>query len=346
MKQTFLATVLFTAMAVGVARAEDTNAAATPPAGTPKLQFDSTVYDFGTTSQVQSVTGTFTFHNVGDGELRIQKPAPACGCTVAGVKPDVLKPGEKGELVFTLNVGATRGQMEKHINVPSNDPQSPTVNLAIKVAVQQIYEVSPVAIQVGDLRRGTTTNVTAQVRRTDGKKLSVTKTEVTGDLLKARIEPGDNDQDAKLLIEVKGDGTPRKFGDQVKVFMDGAEQPAVVVTVAGRLMGEVDVEPSQLFWGVTDPERWPGSYPEVMTTRRVAITSGQNDNALEIKNPTSSVKEMSLEVVPVEKGKSYSLVAKLAEAPKETTNGTISFDTNIPAQPRVVIPFRINVLKR
>ena len=357
MKQAFLTAVLFAAITVGVAHAADTNAPAAaaktaaegtnaPPASSPKIQFDSTVYDFGTTSQVQSVTGTFTFHNAGDGELKVQKPAPSCGCTVAGVKPDVLKPGEKGELVFTVTLGAARGQMEKHINVPSNDPQSPTVNLAIKVAVQQIYEVNPGMIQVGDIQLGATTNVTVQVRRTDGKKLSITKTEVTGDLVQARIEPGDNDQDAKLVVEFKGNGTPRRFGDQVKLFMDGAEQPSSIITVAGRLMGEVDVQPEQLFWGVTDPERWPGSYPEMMTTRKVSITSGQNQKPLEITNATSSLKEVSLEVIPVEKGKSYSLVAKLAEAPKETTNGTISFDTNIPSQPKVVIPVRINVVKR
>ena len=194
MKREFLAIILFAAMAVSVARAGDTNApaeAAKPPAGgTPKIQFDNTVYDFGTTSQVESVTGTFTFHNAGDGELKLQKPAPSCGCTVAGVKPDVLKPGEKGELTFTVRLSGARGQLEKHITVPSNDPQNGSLSLSIKVVVQQIYEVNPAQVTIGNISQGMTTNVTVQVHRTDGKKLSITKTEVTGDLAKARIEPG------------------------------------------------------------------------------------------------------------------------------------------------------------
>src|SRR6187431_496760 len=80
--------------------------------GTPKIQFDQTVYDFGTTSLVDRVSGTFTFKNVGDGTLKINKPTTSCGCTVAGVKPDVLQPGEKGELAFSLNLGTVKTTLQ------------------------------------------------------------------------------------------------------------------------------------------------------------------------------------------------------------------------------------------
>src|SRR5262245_40007272 len=82
------------------------------PAGKPKIKFDKIVYDFGKTSVVEQVAGKFTFENVGDGELKVSKPTTSCGCTVAAVKPDVLKPGEKGELSFTLNLGKSRATLE------------------------------------------------------------------------------------------------------------------------------------------------------------------------------------------------------------------------------------------
>jgi len=345
MKHEILAVMLLAAMTMGVAQAAETNASA--DAGkAPKIEFDKTVYDFGTTSLVTSVTGTFTFHNAGDADLKVSKPAPSCGCTVAGVKPDVLKPGEKGELVFTVNLGAARGQLEKHINVPSNDPKTPNVNLAIKIAVQQVIEIQPAQVSVGNLRDGQTTNVTVQVRRTDGKKLTVTKTEVIGDFAKAHVEPGNNEQSSKVVVEVAPNGPPRRFGDQIRLFVDGAAQPAGTIFVMGRLVGEVTVSPEALYWGVQDPQRWPGSYPETMTTRRVSITSAPDVKSLEVTNITSSLKEVSLELLPGEKGKSYILVAKLAESPKESTRGTISFDTNIPTQPKIVLPVTVNVMRR
>jgi len=69
--------------------------------GTPKIQFDQTVYDFGKTSQVETVSGVFKFKNIGDGILKLEPPKPSCGCTVAELKPDTLQPGETGELPFT-----------------------------------------------------------------------------------------------------------------------------------------------------------------------------------------------------------------------------------------------------
>jgi len=42
--------------------------------GTPKIQFTQTVYDFGKTSQVASVSGVFIFKNTGDGILKVEPP--------------------------------------------------------------------------------------------------------------------------------------------------------------------------------------------------------------------------------------------------------------------------------
>ena len=58
--------------------------------GIPKIQFDQTLCDFGTTSQVTTVSGIFKFKNTGDGILKMEKPKPSCGCTAAEVKPDTL----------------------------------------------------------------------------------------------------------------------------------------------------------------------------------------------------------------------------------------------------------------
>jgi hypothetical protein len=365
MKREFLAAVLFAVATVGVARANGTNApseAAKPPAGgtnataeaakappgpAGKIQFANTVYNFGTTSQVDSVTGTFTFSNAGEGELKIQKAVPSCGCTVASVKPDVLKPGEKGELVFTLRLGGARGHLEKHITVPSNDPQSPSVNLTIKADVVQLVEATPNQINVGDIARGATTNFTLEVRRTDGKKLSITNAEGSNkNAIQAKVEPGENEQSGKVLVTVEGDGAPRRFVEQLKLFVDGGTQPATTVSVIGRVLGDISVTPESLFWGINDPQHWPGSYPEAMVTRQISIAAPQLSQPLEVQNITSSVKEVSVQLVPGEKGKSYTLVAKLGEVPKESERGTITFDTNVPSQPKVVVPVTINILKR
>lgn len=335
---------------IGVARADQTNAPTEPakPAPAPKIQFDKTVYDFGSTSFVDSVTGTFTFSNTGAADLKVGKPQPSCGCTVASVKPEVLKPGEKGELVFKVNVGAAHGALEKHITVPSNDPQTPSINLAIKADVKQVIEMTPPQITLGAIRQGTITNVTVTLHRTDGKKLAISTTTPSSKQVRARVEPveGSNDESAKVIIEVEGEGVPRPFAENVKVFLDGITQTAATIPISGRLIGDVAVSPEQLYWPVSDPAHAPVANPEAQTIRRIMVTSTRPDQPLEIKNLVSSLKDISLELVAIETGKTYSVVARLAESPKESERGTISFETNASTQPKVTVPVAITVLKQ
>ena len=151
-----LALALSVGIISGIVRGEDKD---TPKEkGTPKIQFDKTVYDFGKTSQVEKVTGTFKFKNVGDGVLKLNKPTTSCGCTVAGVKPEVLQPGEKGELTFTMNTGTAKATLQKNITVTSNDPQTPSVQLTVKAEYTPLYDVTPNLMVRMDIRKGDSTN--------------------------------------------------------------------------------------------------------------------------------------------------------------------------------------------
>lgn len=315
--------------------------------GKPKIVFDKTVYDFGTTSMVQSLVGTFTFSNAGTGELKLEKPSVSCGCTVASVKPDVLKPGEKGELVFTLNVAGIRGHTEKLITVPSNDPDNPQVRLILKADVKQLFEANPSQVLIGDLPQGSRTNLTIQIRRTDGQKLVITKTETSGSAVKAELQPVENAPDQmQLVVTVDGQGAPRRLSEWVRLYADEASSPTLHISLYGRLIGDITLTPEALFWGIPYVENWPGPQPDLMTTRRLVVAVTKPDVKLEVKNPTCNLAGMQLEVQPVEPGRSVAIVAKLTEPPKESQRGVISFETNLPTNPRVEVPVTINVLRR
>ena len=349
MKREFLAAVLLIATTIGSAYAQGTNAPATatnaPAALPPKIQFDKTVYDFGPTSLVDSVTGTFTFQNVGAGDLKIEKPQPSCGCTIASVKPDLLKPGEKGELVFTVRVGGQRGALEKHITVPSNDPQAGKVSLSIKIEMKQILDVTPQNIQLGNIRQGTTTNVTVLVHRTDGNKLVISKAEPSGKNLTTHIEPveGSNDQSAKVVIQVASEGTPRQFSENVKVSLEGIAQPVSVITLNGRLLGDVLVDPPMLYWPITDTS---ATNSAALPSREIKLSATRPDLKLEIKNLTTNMKDLSLDLVTVDAGKTYKLVAKFSSIPKQSAQGMITLETNTAGQPKISIPVTLTVLRR
>ncbi|HUJ71451.1 MAG TPA: DUF1573 domain-containing protein [Verrucomicrobiae bacterium] len=351
MKRELLAVTVFTMVSIGVARAEGTNPpaeAAKPPGPAPKIQFDKTVYDFGATSLVDSVTGTFTFQNAGDGELKVSPPKPSCGCTVASVKPSDLKPGEKGELVFKVNVGSAHGALEKHITVPSNDPASPNINLTIKAEMKQVVEINPGAVSVGALRQGMTSNAVVMIRRTDGKKLVISKVETSSKIVQARIEPAEGtnaDQAAKLVIDVKADGKPMRFNERVSVTLEGVDHPLIPILVNGQVLGDMVIDHESLYWSVMGSARPAANNPLTQQVRRITVTSTRTDNQpLLIKNVTSSIKNLTVELTTVETGKTYMVVATLADSPTNTVQGTVSFETNTQTQPKVNIPVTIVVM--
>jgi hypothetical protein len=183
--------------------------------GKPKIKFDQTVYDFGKTSQVEKVSGTFTFQNVGDAPLKMGKPTTTCGCTVAGVKPEVLQPGEKGQLDFSLSLGRTRQIIQKNIIVESNDPDSPKTTLTVKADYTPLYQIAPISFYT-NIRKGETTNLTATVSRSDGKPFTVAKIKPSQSWIEAKAEPVPNSTNHAVQIKatLKPEGSPRYFKEK------------------------------------------------------------------------------------------------------------------------------------
>jgi hypothetical protein len=315
--------------------------------GAPKIQFEQTVYDFGKTSQVATVSGVFKFKNTGDGLLKVEPPKPSCGCTVAELKPDTLPPGATGELAFTLHLGQVKAQFDKQIAVKSNDPQTPEVTLAIKADYTPLYDINPMtlapilAFGVNDTAQFTT------LTRTDGKPLRIVRLDASKPWITAKVEPGAKADDvtARIRVAIQRDGPPRRFNEFVHVYT--AEQtntPVSSIYVYGQIMGEVSLSPEALYWSVSSATNTPAERPEALVLQRVTIRSADG-KAIELKNPQSTIKGIKVELVPKEAGKVYELVARLDEVPASTVSGNVSFETSVAAQPMIEVPVIVNVFK-
>ena len=316
-------------------------------AGAPKIHFEQTVYDFGQTSQVATVSGVFKFKNTGDAVLKIEPPKPSCGCTVAGLKPDTLAPGESGELPFTLHLGQVKAQLEKRIAVKSNDPLTPEVSLVIKVDFSPLYDINPMSLApVLAFGSNDTVQVTT-ITRTDGKPIRIVRLDPSKPWITAMVEASDktNDTTARIRITLKREGSPRRFNEFVHVYAAGQTNiPITSISIYGQVMGEVAVSPEALYWSVSSATNAPADRPEALVVRRIAIHSAAG-KPLELKNPQSSVKNIKVELVTKEAGKVYELVARLDETPASTVSGNVSVETSVAAQPRIEVPVIINVFK-
>jgi len=312
----------------------------------PKIQFEKTILDIGHVVEGESIPGKFTFRNTGAAVLEIQQPETSCGCTVASVKPERLKPGEKGEIEFTLDLTNIRGPAEKTITVPSNDPETPSALLIIKAEVKALFQHDPELLFFGEVQPGQAAKGVIHLKRLDGKKLRITKAQ-TQDFITVKIEPekNSNGEAAQLVVEAKPEGKAGAFTDMLTLFMDDLPKASLIIPLAGQLLGGLKTEPDALVWDLPDPAHWPGPTPEATTVRKLIVSATLATNTFEISEPASDLEDLLIKFAPIEKGRKYQVLLKLDQPHKESTEGMLTFETSLPSQPRLEVPIKINVGK-
>lgn len=92
----------------------------TTPDG-PKIEWESSNFDFGDLIQGERVENTFKFTNTGNAPLIITNVEVTCGCTTPkGWPRDPIPPGGKGELTVAYNSVGKYGRQNKVVKVISN----------------------------------------------------------------------------------------------------------------------------------------------------------------------------------------------------------------------------------
>jgi len=302
------------------------------------LRFDSTVFDFGATNPPPVLTGTFTFQNVGSSAVTLRRPVTSCGCAVADVKPERLQPGERGELVFNIHLsGSSRGLIQKQIYVQADSPGETGVTLTVTAHLVPLYEMEPPQLNFGDLRRGMVSNATVRVRRTDGKPLDVGVAVPSHPQISARLEPVPQSNHTALVhVALQAEGEPRWLYERVGFRTALATQEVAVLPIYARIVGDIVLNREEIYWAIANRAA-PG-------TRSFRVKPSDPARTLEIKNLVCTLPEVVLKSEPLPGG-GYEIAIELRRVPSQTARGTISFETNMPSQPKVTVPITLQVLK-
>ncbi len=83
----------------------------------PKIEFDNTNFDYGTIEAGAKANHNFSFKNSGKSNLIIRKVMPSCGCTVANLKVNTVRPGETDTISVTFNSTNRSGTQNKTVTV-------------------------------------------------------------------------------------------------------------------------------------------------------------------------------------------------------------------------------------
>ena len=100
---------------------------------TAKIEFETTVIDYGTIEKGADGVRVFKFKNTGNAPLVVTSVKSSCGCTVPKKPEAPVLPGETGEIEVKYDTKRVN-PIRKTITVTSN-AETPTVALKIKGSV-------------------------------------------------------------------------------------------------------------------------------------------------------------------------------------------------------------------
>jgi len=85
-----------------------------------KMEFEETVYDFGTVKKGKKVTHTYEFKNTGKVPLVITDARGNCGCTVPTFPKQPIEPGKEGKIKVVFDSTNFEDRIGKKITITAN----------------------------------------------------------------------------------------------------------------------------------------------------------------------------------------------------------------------------------
>ncbi len=103
----------------------------------PRIEFEESIYDFGTIKQGEIIEIDFVFRNAGRNILQIHKINSDCGCTVSKPENDKIKRKKKSRIGVVFNSAGRVGRQNLTINIINNDPLQSNYVLTVSGTVEQ-----------------------------------------------------------------------------------------------------------------------------------------------------------------------------------------------------------------
>jgi hypothetical protein len=220
---------------------------AAAPAG-PRLALSVNSIDFGRLPQHQVATREIRISNRGDAELQLTEVYTSCTCTELLLAAERIAPG--GETLLTVNFHSRdlSGDNSKTIEISSNDPQQPMVEIPVLAFVAAPILVEPADRQFdfGKVHRGEVPRREAAIRVDGRPALKLELGPVDAKRFEVKLEPGAAADRARLVVGLKADAVAGPFRQVLRLVTDDPRMPSLDFTLSGTVLGDLETAPDRL----------------------------------------------------------------------------------------------------
>ncbi len=268
-------------------------------ADAPKIEFQSTTYDFSKIKQGEIARHDYVFTNSGNATLEILDVKPGCGCTTAGSWDKKVEPGKTGSIPLQFNSTGFGGSVSKSATVTCNDPAKPNVVLVLSGTVWRPVDITP-AMAVFQIDGDSQTNQTKALKIVSNMEEPLTITEVTSanKSFTTEVKTIKEGKEYELLVTaVPPFSQPTTFA-QISVKTSATNVPPINVTAYATLQMQVTVSPMQI--------NLPAGPLTNAITQSVTIYY-RGTNAFDLSEPKVNYAGAEVTIKPVQPGKVFSV---------------------------------------
>jgi hypothetical protein len=113
-----------------------------------ELKWEQSTVELNPSAGDKQAVAHFKYQNTGTNPVHFKSVKASCGCTTTQTQKETVNPGEKGEIIATLNIGDRTGMQMKTVTVQTDDPNpaQATTLLTLKANITPAMEIKPMFV--------------------------------------------------------------------------------------------------------------------------------------------------------------------------------------------------------
>lgn len=182
-----------------------------------ELKWEQSTIELHPSAGDKTAVAHFKYQNTGSTPVHFKSVKASCGCTTTQSQKEVVSPGEKGEIVATLNIGDRTGQQVKTVTVQTDDPNptQATTILTLKADIAAALEIKPPVVYWQNGEEPKPKKVSVKAAKEFPAKVITIKSNSQN--FESKVEPG---KAGEWTIEVTPKDTSHPMGTALLIQTD------------------------------------------------------------------------------------------------------------------------------
>ncbi len=267
----------------------------------------------------------------------------------------VTPPGQEGRITVTLNTQKFNKPISKTVTITTNDPASKRVVLTMKAAVRSPLEIRPddrADFRVYHGEGGSRLLGLILRQDTEARVVSIQSNSELFTVNWGPWSPSENpspqereifagaagNSAVRLEIGLSPDATVGYHSGRITIYLDGTEQKQLEIKALARVMGRIHFTPQWIYFGSV-------TAGEPQQAERLLEVRAHGGLPFTVGGVEYQGLPLQWEIKPLEEGAGTDILFRWdGSEPAGIHKGRVVILTDNPAQPRIEVPFSINVL--